>query len=1215
MADLKPINPEFAYNPDVTPETAVNVGGPTPLADVDTALAPGENQWVVHQGTADDAVDDANLGNQQYLQADAQSPTFLETLGASWRLENSLGSMGAAADFQKNWFDDQYNVMLDPRFQESSPEDQRKLFASGNTEFTEELMAGIEREREDRRISEMAGGMSMATDMAVSIVEPWNVALIATPFAMGLRGASIARSAMLTAAEGAVSTTATEMTLHSSQQLRTMEESQMNVLMGTLVSGGLGAAVGAFTKSGFKAATKEANQLITAKKLDTETAPLSKEARSAGAREVETGQQVSDDISDYDLVMSGNKFGETVLKTAMSPEVTLSMSQSITARQAGVHFADTTLLHKGQLKGKMLVPDKGSIESRVNVAVGSAWEANNVTEEAFFKYRQVDASSKIQRAKLAVSDKFSPTADTYDFEQFKEEVFWAIDSGNAHDVPEVNAAVKAQQQFYDDWKNKSHESGLISDELVESDSTKYLHRMWKHDQITAKRDQVRQKFASWFQTKQFDSKKNLEGQKDPDQAALLDAEIAAMKFGETAKYLQATGKDAVTEQAKVRSQLNRNDPIQMAKLEALEYKQRVAQGTEINDPDMIELDVKIQQQLEADKVRYEKEFDSKRTNKEATPESKEAFVNEKLGSSKASKKLRKDRDKAEVDLTNAFRFATMTRDDFVGISDQIIDNILGTGVNRTNVNLMPEGMVHKAGAFKSRSFDIPNAMVKDMGIVETDVGAISKAYVRTTSPQVEIAGDFGDIDAKDLFDNIKADHDELRNVAIQDLDKSKANEKTRQKKMNQLAADEKKDMKAAQVMRDRLLGTYKQSADPTSMGSRTIKTLKELNFLSKLGGMALSSIPDMARPVMTYGFRDSMKMMQAIAKHPAQTKMAHWEAKRAAAGIELFTNGRMQKWGDLTDDIMGATKFERGVSKMADSYGKITGMNYWNDFMKTYSGTMVQDSILRHSQPLLDGGELSKAGNLALGRAGINPAMAKRIAQQFKKHGDDTTDLKVANTPEWDDPDVVAAYRSAINQMTNKMIVTPGIGEMPAFVGGETMGLVLQFKSFIMSSHSRVFLSTLQQRDQAALSGVLMAGFLGSATYGLKQWTAGNEISDNPSDFIMESLDRGGVLGYTMEVENILAKITGGSLSVKKALGGESSQYSRYASRNMTAALLGPSIGYSQDFISVIRGMSTNELSEGDISSLRRMTPMQNLFYIRWLFDEIQDKATDAFVE
>ena len=170
--------------------------------------------------------------------------------------------------------------------------------------------------------------------------------------------------------------------------------------------------------------------------------------------------------------------------------------------------------------------------------------------------------------------------------------------------------------------------------------------------------------------------------------------------------------------------------------------------------------------------------------------------------------------------------------------------------------------------------------------------------------------------------------------------------------------------------------------------------------------------------------------------------------------------------------------------------------------------------------------------------------------------------------------------------------------------------MVGQFKSYSFASMNRVALAGLQQADAHTMQGLASMVFLGSMVYAWKTKLAGKKISDDPRVWITEGIDRSGVTGWFFDVNNIVEKVTRGRVGVNALVGGP--PMSRYASRNITGALLGPTFGMAQDLFQVSGALSTAEIKPSDVHAMRRLLPLQNVPYLRGLFNQLENGVNSA---
>lgn len=263
--------------------------------------------------------------------------------------------------------------------------------------------------------------------------------------------------------------------------------------------------------------------------------------------------------------------------------------------------------------------------------------------------------------------------------------------------------------------------------------------------------------------------------------------------------------------------------------------------------------------------------------------------------------------------------------------------------------------------------------------------------------------------------------------------------------------------------------------------------------------------------------------------------------------------------------------------------------------------------MLQASQRVANG-TASKADIRKLAASNINPDLASRIATQFAEHGETQDGVLLAKAGNWTDRQAIDAFRSAIVRDVDRIVVTPG-QDKPLWMSTELGKTVGQFKSFGISSMQKTTLAGLQQRDAAVLNGLMVMMGLGAFTYWAKETIAGREVSDNPAQWAVEAFDKSGMSGYLMEFNNISEKATRGRVGLS-AFTGE--QVSRYASRNVTGAFLGPSADAVADIFQVSGSIFAGDTTKSDLRRARQLLPMQNLFYTRWLFNQVEEATGNS---
>jgi hypothetical protein len=330
----------------------------------------------------------------------------------------------------------------------------------------------------------------------------------------------------------------------------------------------------------------------------------------------------------------------------------------------------------------------------------------------------------------------------------------------------------------------------------------------------------------------------------------------------------------------------------------------------------------------------------------------------------------------------------------------------------------------------------------------------------------------------------------------------------------------------------------------------------------------------------------------------------------AGTALDMVLDSRVMALAEITEDYGRHSKFERFVSAASSQFGMVSLMAPWNASLKQFAGMVTMTNIIKAAERVAkNAGSADDIRKLAA--AGIDADLATRIAKQFAEHGDVQGGVYIAGGINWTDHGALEAFRAAVVREVDKIIVTPG-QDKPLWMSTELGKLVGQIKSFGISSMQKTVLAGLQQRDAAALNGAMVMMALGAVTYYFKQKIAGREVSDNPRVWAVEAFDWSGLAGWAMEFNGLAEKATRGRVGLS-AFTGE--PISRYASRNVYGALLGPTADAVADAFQVSGAAFAGDMTAGDVKALRKLLPYQNLFYLRSLFDQVEKATADAVVD
>lgn len=536
------------------------------------------------------------------------------------------------------------------------------------------------------------------------------------------------------------------------------------------------------------------------------------------------------------------------------------------------------------------------------------------------------------------------------------------------------------------------------------------------------------------------------------------------------------------------------------------------------------------------------------------------------------------------------------------LADQIIDRILGTPDGRLPYDAHKASAqsfganVDARGPLAARQFMIPDVAIERW--LEGDVEQLLRAYTRTMAADVEIHKRFGSVDLVDQIKEIAEDYARRAEAAATPEERKKLH-KQRDADIRDLAA-----------IRDRLRGQYALPSNPDGLLVRAGRVVSSLNYMRMLGGMTLSAIPDLGGIVFSHGisrvFGDGLF---PLLRNWSGARIAMQEIKTAGTALDMVLDSRAMNIADVMDNYGRHSKFERSVQSMASNFGVVSLQAPWNAAMKQFTGLISMTRMLRAADRWA-GGKATKPEIERLAASGISQRHARQIAEQFAKHGRKEGGVWFPNTGQWDDGarPAIEAFRNALVREVDRIIITPG-QDKPLWMSTEIGRLVGQFKSFAISAMQRIAIAGLQQRDAATLNGAALMVALGGLVGIMKGKIAGQPTHSDWDDprknaaFLVDAIDRSGLTGWLMDANSMTEKLTRGAVGLSAITG---KPVSRYASRNLTGSLLGPSVGTVEDALRTVGAAASGEWNQSNSRALRRLIPYNNLFYARKLFDEAE---------
>lgn len=570
------------------------------------------------------------------------------------------------------------------------------------------------------------------------------------------------------------------------------------------------------------------------------------------------------------------------------------------------------------------------------------------------------------------------------------------------------------------------------------------------------------------------------------------------------------------------------------------------------------------------------------------------------------------------------------------VAEQIIDHIRGTPEGRLPWDLQ-DGVVHNpenkylgravdgpaSRPFQERVFDIPDALVEDF--IVNDIEHIGRVTAHSMAGDIALAERFGST-------NLEAEFQAIAQEYAQMMGKAGPVEAERLGKLM------RRDIRDLAAIRDRIRGVYGLPKDPNGWFVRAGRTARNWNYLTLMGGVMISSLADVGRPIMVHGLsRFLMDGLAPMVRDFKGFRLAAHEWKLMGAATDMVLDSRAMALAEITEHYgaegvrgrlaqtmqseMGMRSkalraagdlFKSGEALSGIAAQKMTvlsGLSPWTAHWKQVAGMMTVTRIMQACDAMV-AGTVAKKELANLAASYIDAPMAARISEQFAQHGEVRNGIHLPNTGAWTDREAVKTLAAALNRDVDRIIVTPGVGDKPLFLSGEVGKLFGQFRSFAFASAQRVLLAGLQDRDLATLNGLLVSVGLGICTTLIHSKLSGRQVDMRPESLIAEGVDRSGVTAWLFDVNNMVEKVSGNRWGVSAILGKQPS--TRYQSRNAADALAGPTAGKIRALEQIARAGASGEWQDSDVRAARRMLPFQNLWWMRGLFDQAERGVEDS---
>lgn len=1053
----------------------------------------------------------------------------------------------------------------------------------------------IDQEEADKRLLAANGKLGFVAQTMAGILDP----TMLLPGGVGIDaakgGLTFSKAAVAMGKAGLLQTVGQEALLHATQQTRTFDESALNVASGTLLTALIGSgAVGllapaeraaletrlhadraAMNEHAGNPSTGEAPPAASGGQGEAIPPEAANANQPAGTALAASAGAAATDTRKIELVPFGLDQipGVRTVVEKASPMQRLFGADSVSARRAAADLAETSLLTKENLEGKVTTAGPAlDREARLMIHQGQVAIGDELSR-VFSEYRFGDQVTAPRVRALAEDISGRRPDGKLTFDQFKEEVSDALRNGDQHEIQQVQSAAQTiRSKVFEPWKKRAIGAGLLPEDVGVKTSDSYLSRLYNKQAIAAKRPEFVDRVTDW-----------LAG----DQQAKAEAQSRIEGL-----HRQLTEATSTIEKATAKLAKMKDDDLFRGGLEEDLIRANAQQD-------------RARKMIEEEIAAWEgKSVAEAKSALKARAKAEEGRAPEAKRLGAADKAV----DKAVKRILSSDR--SLSRDDLRSRAQEITDRIIGSPDGRLPYDL---GMEHGTaqggsgepprGALAAREFNIPDATIKDF--LENDVEHIVSTHLRTMVPDVLLTEKFGDTRMSEAFRKINDEYAAMSDAAKSDKERTRL-EKERQGVIDDLSA-----------VRDRIRGLYAISPEaPLRNAARAAAVLKNYNVLTSMGSAALSSLPDMAGSVMRHGLTSTFSdawapFFRFLTRQDDTWKEAGRQYRAMGIAVESVLASRHHALTDTLDTYHPQSRVERTMQWATGKFQFINMLAPWTDFAKINASMVAGSEILRAVKAAA-GGSATARQLRTLGESGIEPHMAARIVKAFEDGGEIRDGVHLPNTADWTDKEARRVFEGAVARDADIAVVTPG-QEKPLWMSHPLLSVLGQFKSFTAAATERILISNLQRRDAQVMQGMIFSMGLGMLSYRINSLTGGQPVSDKPQDWIKEAISRGNLLGWFEEGNALASKVTRGGVDLYRLIGADK-PLSRYASRSAMDQILGPSAGKIGGILSVGSAASKpSEWNESDSKALRRLVGGQNVFYVRRLFDQVEASGNNAF--
>jgi hypothetical protein len=542
----------------------------------------------------------------------------------------------------------------------------------------------------------------------------------------------------------------------------------------------------------------------------------------------------------------------------------------------------------------------------------------------------------------------------------------------------------------------------------------------------------------------------------------------------------------------------------------------------------------------------------------------------------------------------------------------------------------------KVGPLKGRSNWVPEeALIEPVtgyrdGFLYDEAPLVWKHYLRVMAGDAALRRQFGKIDMVEQLNQIDEEAFQLLtgvnaattveqvNTLVGTEFKSwfkgkdlNATKKAAREFLDNQARNNKEDL---HMLRDKVLGRYLVAENSTNYAQLS-RVMNNFNYIRLMGGAAITTLTETFRPAMIHGVRRyADEIVRPMINNMEALKLSVEEARLAGTVLETINHQKVMAWADIDDPMARGTGVDRMMANATSFASKWNGLSLITEINQAAASILTQNKLLKAA---INGTDIPwmRFNNISEGQG-------NRIAKLFKQHGEIVDGVHVANTERWtaglageelkQAEAAVRAYRNAIKQEVDSVIVMPGMGDAPNFAATPTGRMLFQFMSYALSAHQKVMLRGMQEDGGRLASSIVAMSIMGMGVATLQAWRGGEErwqkfkrSAENPGFLIGEGLDKSGIFPMIFDLGNRVDTVSRGMGKsfnpIKTPMlwpfpgDSQAGDQTRWGQPNNLAGLFGPTAGLVINDLPRAGGAIAQALTPGETLTMREQKSISNL--------------------